>query len=353
MPRPLRARKDGPCEAPLKVPRRTFVLLYLLPYPYLNLLPYLNQRQQRSLRPRPLFHGKHHPTQNEEPALQTIGSLTKQIASTLDNSDGTTSASPPKASPSETGPNPAGTASSSIGTPLGAPGSCVATRNSREESQRLPTARPPAAPQWLLQWATNWLEDRISSSHATGASPGSTTERDQLSRVLPSLESSARPATPQEFLVAMETLFAWAQTFGLDPDVKAATEFYRTSLGDIPADLLTLAIKRSIAMHPYHNLPKPADVRKQVAEEAGRRRKLLTQARASLATQSTPTSSRPSFSERLEKMREQSRNWPDPTTRKRAPINPIRVPGGPGSRAAAEAMRTEPPVPSENDYGSE
>src|SRR3990167_3542424 len=350
MPRPLRARKDGPCEAPLKVPRRTFVLLYLLPYPYLNLLPYLNQRQQRSLRPRPLFHGKLHPSQNEEPALQTIGNLTKQIASTLDNSDGTTSASPPKASPSGTGQSPAATASSSTGTPPGEPGSAAATRNSREESQRLPTARPPAVAQWLLQWATNWLEDRISSGHAIGASPLSTTERDQLSKVLPSLESSAKLATPQEFLVAMETLFAWAQTFGLEPDVKSATEFYRTSLGDLPADLLTLAIKRSIAMHPYHNLPKPADIRKQVAEEAGRRRKLLTQARASLMTQSTPTTSRPTFAERLEKMREQSKNWPDPMTRRRAQLKPIHV-RNPYTESL-KATRTEPPVPSENDYGA-
>ncbi len=94
------------------------------------------------------------------------------------------------------------------------------------------------------------------------------------------------PAPVTTFAVAMDDLFGWAETFGVvampevekdkEKRISSITKRYRADLGDIPADLIVLAVRRLTATLTFRNLPLPGDLRREVADELGRRRALLT-----------------------------------------------------------------------------
>jgi hypothetical protein len=65
---------------------------------------------------------------------------------------------------------------------------------------------------------------------------------------------------------------------------------------------------------------------------------MLTTARASL--KATRSISHHSSDDRLERMKDLSRNWPDPKERRTVPLKALPVPGGPGTMAAAQARQS-------------
>ena len=82
-----------------------------------------------------------------------------------------------------------------------------------------------------------------------------------------------QPAPVKAFMVAIDRLTTFAATFGITvANPKAAAEFYREDLGDLPADLLDKAVRSATKNWIYQSLPKPAEVRKHVVDELIKRR---------------------------------------------------------------------------------
>ncbi len=252
--------------------------------------------------------------------MQSMQSLTQRISDTLRSStDGQPNALPSNGPTSATGRNPAGTGPSSTGGQRGEHGSVVVKASSPQNQSALPTVALPSLPASVA----NWLDKRISSAASVGLPNLTENERANLVASLPILERQVIPASLEAFMIAMDQLFAWAELTGLTPDVAAATALYRETLADLPADLLVTAIGRTIQTHQYHNLPKPADIRKQVAEDMARRRSMLNAARSSL--KATRSISHLSYEERFQRMAEQAKNWPDPKAKRTVEIKPLYV----------------------------
>lgn len=93
---------------------------------------------------------------------------------------------------------------------------------------------------------------------------------------LPALEAMLAPVTAKEFAVAMDPLLEFIEIFRLpQAEEVSATKIYRMALADLPADLLVLAIQRTIANHKYHVIPKPGDIRERVTEELEARKRAV------------------------------------------------------------------------------
>jgi hypothetical protein len=119
--------------------------------------------------------------------------------------------------------------------------------------------------------------------------------RDQIIQAMPIAEEAVRPASVQEFAVAMAELFDWIEMFGVvplpnNPDERCAklakiTERYHANLGDLPGDLIAKGIKRTTDAATFRVLPLPGDIRNEVKDELMERRLILARLRlaASLA----------------------------------------------------------------------
>ena len=73
------------------------------------------------------------------------------------------------------------------------------------------------------------------------------------------------PATAKGFLVALDKVFEFAESFGLvieDKQSERTTKYYRSALGDLPQEVLEQAINRAIRSHRYGNrLLLPGEIR--------------------------------------------------------------------------------------------
>lgn len=106
-------------------------------------------------------------------------------------------------------------------------------------------------------------------------------ERREARRLLPAIEAMLKPATAEEFAVAMDPLLEFIEVFRLpDAEQVRATTIYRRALGELPADLLVLAIERTEKRHKYHVIPKPGEIMGYVSEEMEQRKRRLRLARA-------------------------------------------------------------------------
>lgn len=166
----------------------------------------------------------------------------------------------------------------------------------------------------------------METAAVTGSTPATEAELSSIRTAMPTLEAMAKPATEEQFAVAMAKLFTWARVTGIDAEPATVTRMYRETLGDLPADLLMKAIGWTVQSHLYHNIPKPAEIRAHVAEESARRRSMLLAAKSAVGKPTTRSVSRnSSVSEKFARQNELSKNWPDPAVKKRIELKPIDV----------------------------
>ena len=87
-------------------------------------------------------------------------------------------------------------------------------------------------------------------------------------------QHALKPASVQEFGVAIDRLFQFARTFGIAPDnVADMTSFYRQALDDVPADMVREAVDNIIRTWKWgKKMPMPADLRERVEKELTLRR---------------------------------------------------------------------------------
>ena len=96
--------------------------------------------------------------------------------------------------------------------------------------------------------------------------------RDLLAVAVDQQAAIMAPAPMRSFAVVIEKLISFAATFGVQiANPKAAVEFYREALGDLPEDLLATAVRATMSSWVYQSLPKPAEIRRHVSEELSRR----------------------------------------------------------------------------------
>lgn len=96
--------------------------------------------------------------------------------------------------------------------------------------------------------------------------------------MITALEPWLAPAGPQTYAVQMAKLMEFARTFDVKvPNERSAQKIYRETLGVLPADLLALAITRTIETWRWGNrLPMPGDIRATVRDDLARRRNDLS-----------------------------------------------------------------------------
>lgn len=102
-----------------------------------------------------------------------------------------------------------------------------------------------------------------------------------LRQALAELEEAARPASPADLVVAVGQLRRLATAFGIAvEDWTPLTQFYADGLGDLPVDLLRLAVQRVIARWSNgFRLPLPGEVRAGIAPELAEQGVCLTRLR--------------------------------------------------------------------------
>jgi hypothetical protein len=106
--------------------------------------------------------------------------------------------------------------------------------------------------------------------------------RDKLPVALEVVQRTLVSVTNAEFFDTIGELIDWADLFGLtkmpvderERGRKAGmiSRLYWQTLGDLPADLLDLALKRTMAGHSYTVMPLPGEIRAYVAPEMARRK---------------------------------------------------------------------------------
>lgn len=106
--------------------------------------------------------------------------------------------------------------------------------------------------------------------------------RDALPVAAEQVKLTLEPVTNAVFFEEIAGFVDWADLFGLaklpddprDRGRKAGTigRIYFETLSDLPADLLALALRRTMKHHDYSVMPLPGDVRKQVRSELARRK---------------------------------------------------------------------------------
>lgn len=100
-------------------------------------------------------------------------------------------------------------------------------------------------------------------------------------RAIPALEAMLQPATRQEMAVALDSLFAFAETLGKGPkNPSEASRMWAQALASLPADLLMTAVERTIKAHKFNTLPAPGEIIETVNPEMRQRRRWLHLARA-------------------------------------------------------------------------
>jgi hypothetical protein len=124
------------------------------------------------------------------------------------------------------------------------------------------SAAPWSAPQWLASW------------RAELPPPAS---RQEIATALTSAEDALMPVD-QKIAAALiaQTMGIW----GVPPNWAEIAGFYLEVLEDVPPDLASLAMK-----HCRRNcrfMPRPADIRDQIAEELAERRVALSRLRHAL-----------------------------------------------------------------------
>lgn len=100
---------------------------------------------------------------------------------------------------------------------------------------------------------------------------------------LPALRNEAKaslvPAEPQEMAVFLEMMQQTAAALRWPALAQGAARIYVVALGDVPADLLALALTRLQRDWKWARMPSPADVREAIADELGTRKLRLTRLR--------------------------------------------------------------------------
>lgn len=105
--------------------------------------------------------------------------------------------------------------------------------------------------------------------------------RGELSTVISELSEALKPATDQEYILAMAELIEFAAAFGIPcPEPKAVQKIYHEALKHLPADLIRRAVARIKVTWVWANrMPMPADLLKAVKEDHAERVTLLERAK--------------------------------------------------------------------------
>jgi hypothetical protein len=154
----------------------------------------------------------------------------------------------------------------------------------------------PASLRAATSWLTVW----------TPADPVPDGEPTKLPAYVAAAEEQIRPANQKEFAVSMLPLIEWVQRFEVVPleptekeggrpgkrqeQIAEIVRGYRQDLSDLPADLLAIAVKRTLEGYRYRKLPMPGDIRMRADEQLSERRFLLMRLKtaADIAKRSKP-----------------------------------------------------------------
>jgi hypothetical protein len=122
---------------------------------------------------------------------------------------------------------------------------------------------------------SRWLMDNQPRSDNLPA-----TLAESLPAIIEQAERAMAPASFEAFSVQMDRLLTWAQDFNLPAtDVEALVRQYRELLGDLPANVLALAIHETLKTWSYRSMPLPGDIRKKAAGEYERIRTIKLRAK--------------------------------------------------------------------------
>lgn len=99
----------------------------------------------------------------------------------------------------------------------------------------------------------------------------------QIPAALRAAQRSLLPCDPKQIGIEVAGIEEWAAAFNMpEADWKAATGFYRESLGHLPADLLTEAFRAVRATHKWGmRLPLPSELLAAVSEQMDERKLLV------------------------------------------------------------------------------
>jgi hypothetical protein len=106
--------------------------------------------------------------------------------------------------------------------------------------------------------------------------------RDLIPAAEEQVKAALAPVSNGEFFEAVGELIEWADLFGLaklpaDPRERGRKtgmigRMYWQALGDLPPDLLALALKRTMSGHDVSVMPLPGEIRNHVGPELARRK---------------------------------------------------------------------------------
>lgn len=100
------------------------------------------------------------------------------------------------------------------------------------------------------------------------------TSRAELVTARETYRRALKPGGVEAFAPAMDRLLEFAGTFGVPDDkARSALGFYRDALAALPADLMALAVQRTVSgWTRFARLPLPAELTATVAEEFAKRK---------------------------------------------------------------------------------
>jgi hypothetical protein len=100
-----------------------------------------------------------------------------------------------------------------------------------------------------------------------------TLNRSKLETEIQQTKAAQKPANPREYVTAVAKLVKFATAFGLPVgNAELAQEIYHETLSTLPADLLHLAISRTVKSFTWGNrMPLPAEILGQIATEQKQR----------------------------------------------------------------------------------
>lgn len=158
----------------------------------------------------------------------------------------------------------------------------------------------------------------------------------QLSTAITALSEAMKPAAPKVFAGAMADLLKFLAAFGVATTHAQTVQMaYLDALGDLPEDLLALAIQRTKrSLDNSYRMPLPAEIRRHVASELGERRSLMTKAQHALPR-----------AKELAKREEARRRNPAPPEAVEAALAKFRERTTSKSQPSSDATTTDPPDP--------
>jgi hypothetical protein len=130
----------------------------------------------------------------------------------------------------------------------------------------------PSADAAALKSLKDWALRLQSSEESIPRSVAS-----QIPMAIRAAQRSILPADPKALAIEVAQLEEWAAAFNMpEADWKAATGFYRESLGHLPSDLLTEAFRAVRATHKWGmRLPLPSELLAAVSDRLDERKLLI------------------------------------------------------------------------------